>query len=313
MNVSVVIPLYNKARHIRRAIDSVLTQSYGAFELIVVDDGSTDGSGQVASQIADPRLRLIVQKNAGECAARNRGIQEATGDLIAFLDADDEWLPGFLSTVMALRNKHPEAGLYATGYRFSRDGITWRPSFATEITAPQGGLLNDYFQAAMFSVPVTASSVMIPKNIFNDVGLFPLGVKRGGDLFMWANIALRYRVAWSPVDGAIYHLSADNRACDHGFLTADIAAGTIVDNFLRSGALSVSSRYYIQEFLVRKRLSHACLCYFHGKQGWMRMLLNQTSATRMFRTKRLFLLALMFVPLRLTRSVLRANAILHHR
>jgi cellulose synthase/poly-beta-1,6-N-acetylglucosamine synthase-like glycosyltransferase len=114
MKVSVVIPLYNKARHIARAVQSVRGQTWQDFEIIVVDDGSTDGSGDVVRQIADARFRLITQLNGGECAARNRGIAEAACDVVAFLDADDEWLPAFLETVVALRQRFPDCGMYAT-------------------------------------------------------------------------------------------------------------------------------------------------------------------------------------------------------
>jgi glycosyltransferase involved in cell wall biosynthesis len=102
MNVSVVIPLYNKAPYIQRAIDSVLAQTYADFELIIVDDGSTDGSGDIVRQYADPRIRLIVQENAGPGAARNRGLREANAEYIAFLDADDEWLPMYLEEQLRL-------------------------------------------------------------------------------------------------------------------------------------------------------------------------------------------------------------------
>src|SRR6185312_7639068 len=93
--VSVVLPLYNKAPFITRALDSIAAQTYRNFEAIIVDDGSTDGSGDIAASYPDPRFRVIRQTNAGPGAARNRGVDEAKGEVLAFLDADDEWLPGF--------------------------------------------------------------------------------------------------------------------------------------------------------------------------------------------------------------------------
>jgi glycosyltransferase involved in cell wall biosynthesis len=96
MTVSVVIPLYNKAPYIQRALGSVLGQTFHDFDVIVVDDGSTDGSANIVRQCTDSRVRLISQKNAGPGAARNRGIREVKTELVAFLDADDEWRPTFI-------------------------------------------------------------------------------------------------------------------------------------------------------------------------------------------------------------------------
>ncbi len=93
--ISVVIPLYNKEPYIKRAIDSILAQKIQDYEIIVIDDGSTDKSAEVVKSFPDPRIRLIQQENAGVSAARNRGIEEAKAELIAFLDADDEWTPIF--------------------------------------------------------------------------------------------------------------------------------------------------------------------------------------------------------------------------
>lgn len=122
--VSIVIPVYNRARTILRAVTSVLAQDYRNFELIIVDDGSTDTTTEVVAAIADPRLRIVTQANAGVAAARNRGIAEARGELVAFCDSDDEWLPGKLAAqIECFRRGSSRLGLVYTGIeRITADG-----------------------------------------------------------------------------------------------------------------------------------------------------------------------------------------------
>ena len=117
MRVSVIIPLYQKAAYVRRALDSAAAQTFRDFEVIVVDDGSTDDGPRIVAAYGDPRVRLLSQPNAGPGAARNRGIAEARGELLAFLDADDEWTPEFLSEcVRALDEGGSSVAAVSTGY-----------------------------------------------------------------------------------------------------------------------------------------------------------------------------------------------------
>ena len=114
--ISIVIPLYNKAHTIVKTLKTVFAQTYQYFEVIIVNDGSTDNGVQlILEHFKDPRIRIISQENAGVSAARNRGIEEAKGDWVAFLDADDEWLPGYLNEISILISEFPHLQMLGTG------------------------------------------------------------------------------------------------------------------------------------------------------------------------------------------------------
>ncbi|MBN1630767.1 MAG: glycosyltransferase family 2 protein [Thermoleophilia bacterium] len=297
MTISVVIPLYNKASHIRRAIDSVLAQSISDVEIVVVDDGSTDGGADAVRGISDPRIKLVAQQNAGESAARNRGIQEASSpDLIAFLDADDEWMPTFLETVTNLRARYPEAGMYGTSFVLRQDDRQWRPTFKDCVDVRDGGLLEDFFRAAAWNSPICSSAVMVPRHVFDEVGMFPMGVKRGGDMHMWTRIALAYRVAWSPIDGAVYHLSAENRAVKTISAGADVPEASVIEEFLSSGRRPLGSRHTLEEYLASRRLANATEAYLRGDRVETRSLLALTQGTSRFRWWRLRLRLALLIP-----------------
>lgn len=209
---SVVIPLYNKEPHICRALDSVLTQTFQDFEILVIDDGSTDKSAEIVKNYTDPRILLIQQENAGVSAARNKGIKEATAEMIAFLDADDEWLPTFLETILRLKKKYPEAGAYTTAYFIEKNGVKYEAHIEYIPPKPWEGIITRFFYTATLCEPVTSSTVCIQKTVFNHIGLFIEGEWYGEDTEMWGRMALRYDIAFSWDFGAIIYQTAINRA-----------------------------------------------------------------------------------------------------
>jgi glycosyltransferase involved in cell wall biosynthesis len=224
---SVVIPLYNKEAEAGRALRSVLAQTLPPSEIIVVDDGSTDGGAAVVEKIAAesdpdsvaytatsagadtsaPRIKLIRQSNAGETAARNRGMAEATGTHFALLDADDEWRPGFLAAIADLCHEFPDAGLYCTGFDIMRDD-----RLTPGRTPGQRGVVDDFFGEVMTRFVATASSSVLPREVVERVGGFPEGMRLGGDQYMWTKIALARRVVFTPERLAVVHASAANRS-----------------------------------------------------------------------------------------------------
>ena len=217
MKFSVIIPLYNKAPYIRKALESVFAQTYTDYELIVVDDGSTDDSASIVQQFIDERLkvkgeetsgavtstyhlspityklsvRLITQSNAGVSAARNAGVAQSHGDYLAFLDADDWWEPTYLEKMAQLIADYPEAGLYACNYVYYKPGKT---HVALNISTGYINYPKAYYESN--AMPIWTGAAMIQRKVFEEMGEFPVGIKLGEDFLLWAKTAMHYPVAF---------------------------------------------------------------------------------------------------------------------
>lgn len=190
---SVIMPLYNKAAYVEKAIRSVLEQTYTHYELIVVNDGSKDDSAIIAEELLKdvPNARLINQENAGVAVARNNGVEQAKGDYVCFLDADDWWDVSFLQEMQKFIKDYPEAGIWGTNYWYVKKG-------KTHIAVPsETGYINyPKIYAETSVMPLTSISVCIKKDIFNELGGFPKGIKLGEDFLLWSKIALNHKVAF---------------------------------------------------------------------------------------------------------------------
>ena len=204
--ISVVIPLYNKEHQIAETLRSVLEQTFQDFEVVIVDDGSTDKSAEEALKIRDPRIRLVRQENAGVSSARNRGIEEARFDLIAFLDADDRWKPEYLQTQYDLFQKYPQCGVFACNYEFVHADGSIHPTVIRKLAFEgQDGILDNYFEVASCShPPICSISIMVRKEALLRIGGFPVGIRSGEDLLTWARLACQYQIAYSLPSQAQY-------------------------------------------------------------------------------------------------------------
>lgn len=193
MNISVVVPLYNKKNSITKTLQSVANQSYAAKEIIVVNDGSTDGSDTLVEAMGIPNLKLIHQKNAGVSVARNTGFSVACFPWIAFVDGDDEWLPDFLQTLHELYRRFPDYEVYATAYYAGDYQGNRRPITLNRLPfSGEEGVLDNYFEVASCSdPPLWSSAICIRKMAMQEIGGFPLNVKSGEDLLTWARLAVR--------------------------------------------------------------------------------------------------------------------------
>ena len=256
---SVVIPLYNKAGYVEKAIRSVLDQTFTKFELIVVNDGSTDdGIGKVSS-FTDKRIKLIDQPNKGVSVARNKGAEYAQFGYIAFLDADDWWHPSFLEDITSLVTQYPDANLYGSNYYYVKRG---------KLTVEYKGLPNDfeagyidYFSmyAQSFCVPINCSFVVVSRKAFWQVGGFRSQLRMGEDFDLWARLALLGKVAYLNKPLAYSNQDADpaNRAI--GFLHLHQPAHHVIFNLQhlkQAEQASAILRQLLDGLRVRSLLSY---------------------------------------------------------
>ncbi len=239
MKVSVVIPLYNARDVIRQTVESVLAQTWKDVEIIVIDDGSTDGSGKVVQEFGN-RVRLIQQENAGVAAARNRGIQASTGEAIALLDHDDLWHPTKLEKQVRLLEQRPEVGMVITDVaHIDREG------------RPMGIVGRGYNPSETFarlfvrSYLPTPSAALIRKSVFESVGGFDEGFKSAGldDHELWTRIAVCCEIA-NIAEPLTYHRNREVKPAPIALGHRAVLIGKLLERF---GHNPEKRRYLVRE------------------------------------------------------------------
>jgi glycosyltransferase involved in cell wall biosynthesis len=213
--ITIIVPLYNKVAEVGRALKSILTQTISEYELLIIDGGSTDGSLNVVEPyLQDSRIRLLHQKSKGLPAGRNEAILEAKGDLIAFLDADDEWHPDFLETIIRLYTTYPGAGIYATAYErcvidFCKDNIVR----GLPPERPWEGYIPSYFRMYVEAgyPPFCPCSVALDRHVFDKVGYFNPNTRVGEDVEMWVKVAFNCDIVFTTNICARYHMVSSNK------------------------------------------------------------------------------------------------------
>ncbi|MBP2144570.1 glycosyltransferase involved in cell wall biosynthesis [Methanofollis sp. W23] len=286
--VSVVIPLYNKGPYIARALNSVLAQTFQDFEVIVVDDGSTDEGAEVVRGFDDPRIQLIQQENRGVSAARNRGIEAVRAELVAFLDADDEWSTEHLRTLLRLRDSYPEAGAYGTAYLVKeKDSKVHVASFSDDIPQePWEGLLPSYFKAATFGdPPISASTVAIPIYILKEMDGFSTEEWMGEDVDLWGRIALKYPITFSWNSKGIYHTEASNRACNRVEPLGEAVFVRIAKKAIDAGKVSPAMLEDLREYIALRQIRRAWGNIHAKRPDIARNLLNNCVTRKFIRKK----------------------------
>lgn len=209
--ISVIIPLYNKENSIISTIESVLAQSFGAFEVLIVDDGSTDSGADIVSAIDDIRIKVYKTDNHGVSHARNYGVKQATANYVAFLDADDYWYPNHLLSLSELIYKFGHAKWFATAYEIKHNKRMCLPmrSPVMENGDSWAGEVDDFFANSMMDCLAWTSAVCMDKNFFEKLGGFDLALRNMQDTDLWIRAALESKLVFSSRITARYILEGE--------------------------------------------------------------------------------------------------------
>ena len=279
--VSVVIPLHDKGGTITDTVASALAQTFSDFEILVIDDGSRDDGPTRVKTIADPRIMLIQQDNAGVANARNRGMNDARAPFVAFLDADDLWTPDHLRHLVELIRRFPQAALFGNRFtEFSGD----RPSPAA-LAPVEYALLDDYFAAgAAGAPPFFTSSCMVDRAQAIAAGGFPPGHSRGEDLALWMKLAATAPVAVSTYVGCHYRRSA-NALTAKCVTTPDVSMTTLECLIAGHGEWPAARRDAAREFYNRIALAHALDCIRGGDEAAAKRFIALSAGTVAHRSR----------------------------
>jgi len=278
---TVVIPLYNKAGYIKNTLSSVYAQTFTDFEVIVVNDGSTDGSGDLFKNHTYNRLTYFQTENRGVSSARNTGINNASGQLIAFLDADDEWLPGHLDELYRLHTQHPEAGMVISRYSIKNPGSSklQKPTYLN-LDESFSGIIPDFFGSSLVNHIAWTCVLAVPLQVFRVTGGFSENVTHPEDTEMWIKIATKYPVALGSNYTAIYNFEVPQSLSKRNMEGRKLMDFTA---FLNLEAKNPS----LKAFIDNLRLEYALKFRAEGNIAKSNELYWQTAKTNVSTTKKI--------------------------
>lgn len=195
---SVIIPLYNKEAHIKACLNSVVAQTFNNYEIIIVNDGSTDNSVAIVEGYKSKGIKLFHQKNSGVSIARNNGVEYAQGKYIAFLDADDIWKREHLECLKQSIDKFPKAVLYSNNYEIRYNSRFIKPAKLNLTHNNEPFIVKDFFKASINDTICWTSATAISKKDFSTYDGFNLNYTTGQDLDLWIRIALKATIVFNP-------------------------------------------------------------------------------------------------------------------
>lgn len=271
--VTAIIPTYNRAWAIIRALDSVLEQTYPALEIIVVDDGSTDNTAEVLAPYLE-KITLLSTNNSGVSAARNVGIKKSTGKFVAFLDSDDQWTPDKIDCQVDFFHKHPEAMICQTEEIWIRKGKRVNPKFKHK--KPSGMI----FEPSLELCLVSPSAVMMRREFFDIKGFFNENLPACEDYDLWLRTATDMPVYLVDTPCTIKHGGHEDQLSSAHSL--DLYRIMSMEGLLKSGVLTPKQRSATLDVLKKKYIIYGQGCIKRGKHDEGQVFLNReaTLSTR---------------------------------
>lgn len=280
--LTVVVPTYNRADHVRRCLAGLQQSGIDDLGIVVADDGSTDETAEVVSQV-DSHAKYVWQPNSGTPAtARNRGVGVYGGEYVAFLDCDDQWLPEAPGKALALLERHPEVDvLFADALVGNEDDgfVSWiasagqEPFFKLPANEPEPGLRvferETFFRRVAVRNPIFIGACLIRRRVFEESGGFDPGLCGAADWELWLRLAHQYTFGFWSAPMAVYTRHSDNMSENHDHMIGEFCQSLL--NVLAKCALDPQDRLFIAERLRNQLFDHAYLAYDDGRLAEARM------------------------------------------
>ena len=253
---SIIIPLYNKEKFIESTLKSVINQSFTDYEILIINDGSTDKSLEKVLLFNDSRIRFFNKENGGVSTARNYGIKEAKSDYIAFIDADDYWYPDFLQKMYQNILQFPNEKVFTVSIEIETPNNTIPAVYSIQKTKNENCQVVDYFEASSKESVIWTSSTVFHKSIFSEIGDFDINLKSGQDTDLWIRIGLVYPIVFSWEILARYVYDRDSLSKKKEYIATKM-------DFSKFSGLEKTNPM-LKKFLDLNRFSFAIKCKLHN-------------------------------------------------
>jgi glycosyltransferase involved in cell wall biosynthesis len=251
---TVIIPLYNKEKYIENAIESVLNQTFTDFELVIIDDFSSDKSAAIASTFESEKVQLIYhEKNCGLSASRNTGIKNANSNYITFLDADDLWKPTFLESIFQLIQNFPEARIFGTNYEEVWDAVIKNPCNGSEILAIDFKGYINFFKINVKQGIYNHGSVCFHKEVFEKVGYYNEDIGFSEDLDFNIRANYNFKLAYNNSVQMSYFMQTENQLTQSSLFNKTIPDFDSYENWAKTNS-DLKKYLDFERYVLGKRL-----------------------------------------------------------